>query len=84
MRVKVILANGTTKEFQTTPEAADRFFAAFWDLSYPVDPELTPDAPLNLSLENGDFICRVVVSDFNRDEYGDQARQFACIGRKVM
>lgn len=33
-----------------------------WEHGYPVDPEVTPEAIVTVSLENGDFVCREIVS----------------------
>ena len=68
--------DGSKSLFSAPDDRAREFFQAFWDLSYAVDPANSPDAPVSLFMDNGDLICRVIVDDWNRDEYGEQAHNF--------
>lgn len=82
MQIRITHADSTKSLFNAPEDRALAFFRAFWDLSYAVDPKNSPDAPVTVSLENGDFIARVIVDDWNRDEYGEQAHNFFHKGEK--
>ena len=70
VKVRITRANGTRAEFVAPTDRVNALFDAMWEQGFPVDIALQPHAPITMSLENGDFVARICVTDHNRDEYG--------------
>jgi len=60
-KIKVTRANGAREVgFASTHVGARELLDYIWAHGYPVDPDITPEAIVTVSLENGDFVCREI------------------------
>lgn len=71
-RVNITRANNARETYMCDSVRAHGFADYVWANGNPVDPAITPEAIVTVSLENGDFVCRVVITDSNRNEYGEK------------
>jgi len=71
IKVNLTRATGARETYMCDSVRAHGFADYMWRYGMPVDPKLTPEAIVTVSLENGDFVCRVVLNDSNRAEYGE-------------
>lgn len=68
-KVSLTRATGARETYMCDSVRAHGFADYMWSHGMPVDPKVTPEAIVTVSLENGDFVCRVVLNDWNREEY---------------